>query len=117
MNDLNNLLVLDYEDESDKISICSSCSTNEQEYYDSECSDSDFDDDICPHCGCDTENNTPLINNLKNIDIKIIKENKEKKVRITLDLSVISNNKNELVSIDFDIDKNIYLNIAKQLSN
>jgi len=51
-----------------------------------------------------------------NIDINIIEENNEKKVRITLEFNVsLANNKSELICIDMDINKKMYLKIADEL--
>ena len=49
-------------------------------------------------------------------EINIINEEKEKKVRITLEFNVkLSDNKMELISIDVDINMNTYLKIADEL--
>ena len=60
----------------------------------------------------------PLVNGPEpsNIDINIIEENNEKKVRITLEFNVsLNNDKSELICIDMDINKKMYLKIADEL--
>lgn len=60
----------------------------------------------------------PLVNEPEpsNIDINIIEENNEKKVRITLEFNVsLNNDKSELICIDMDINKKMYLKIADEL--
>ena len=56
---------------------------------------------------------------LSNFNINIIEDNnKEKKVRITLEFNVkLSNMKTELICIDLDINRNTYLKFADELFN
>ncbi len=77
----------------------------------------------CTHCGCecycdfsDDETVETLDKELTNFNINIIEDNnKEKKIRITLEFNVILNEKSKVISIDVDINKNIYLEIANDL--
>ena len=90
------------------------------------CNECLCDDNVkCSNCGCfcndnseeensETENNG--IVNLNNFDIKIIKTNKEKKVRITLQLNILlSNKKTKIININLDINSKTYLKFAKKL--
>jgi hypothetical protein len=62
-------------------------------------------------------NNNGFIN-LVNYDINIIKNKKDKQVRITLQLKIIlDNKKTKVITINLDINSNTYLKFAEKLSN
>lgn len=85
------------------------------------CNDCDCSNNIiCKNCGCECciKFEEEIINdkNVSNINIDIIEDtNKEKKVRITLEINVKINDTIELMCIDVDINKITYLNIANKL--
>jgi hypothetical protein len=85
------------------------------------CNDCDCSNNIiCKNCGCECcikfDEETINDKNVSNINIDIIEDtNKEKKVRITLEINVKINDTIELMCIDVDINKITYLNIANKL--
>jgi len=121
----NKVYLLDYEadDESDIVSWI-----EKSEYYNCGCCDNClcYDNKSCDNCGCNCNNNEDNSCNdeesdnllksssVSNFTIKIIND-KEKKVRITLQLNIDLNNKKELITIEVDINKSTYLKIAQEL--
>ena len=82
------------------------------------CDDCSCDDNIaCSNCCCGCcDNNDNVSPDKPGFEINIINEEKEKKVRITLEFNVkLSNNMTKLISIDVDINMNTYLKIADEL--
>ena len=91
----------------DDISPCKNCGCN--------CNCEDYDEDYSDELEEESEDYIDEKNNLTNFDINIIESNdKEKKVRITLELNLDSK-KNEVISIDLDINSSTYLKIAEEL--
>ena len=140
----NYLLDDDSNDENETVDWIEPIET--KKYFDCGCCDECLCDDNkpCENCGCncngddlddelydaDYENNEESDyedytqsnksnnqGNLSNFNINIIEnQDKEKKVRITLELNVIlDNKKNEVICIDLDINSSTYLKIAEEL--
>ncbi len=125
-------LIDDTDDENETVDWNDEIQT--KKYFDCGCCDECLCDDntACKNCGCncncedydedysdeleeESEDYIDEKNNLTNFDINIIESNdKEKKVRITLELNLDSK-KNEVISIDLDINSSTYLKIAEEL--
>lgn len=79
------------------------------------------DNTKCSNCSSSDDNNNNNNNgfiNLVNYDINIIKNKKDKQVRITLQLKIIlDNKKTKVITINLDINSNTYLKFAEKLSN
>ena len=85
-----------------------------------------FDNKSCDNCGCNCNNNEEHTDNeeetdslsksssISNFTIKIIND-KEKKVRITLQLKINTGETEKILKIDVDINKDTYLKIADEL--
>lgn len=78
--------------------------------------DYDYEDMCGSDDECDSQSDSDTESTkLNNFNINII-ENKqrEKKIRITLELNVMLNNKNKIIKVDFDINSSTYLKIADE---
>ncbi len=100
---------------------CDNCGCNcngddlDDELYDDDDDEEDNEDD--EESDDEDDNHSNKKGNLSNFNINIIEnQDKEKKVRITLELNVIlDNKKNEVICIDLDINSSTYLKIAEEL--
>ena len=99
---------------------------NEKSFYNCGCCDNCLcDDNIeCKNCGCGCSSyddnsieENKSTSKLNNLDIKVIETpNKEKKVRIALELEIeINPELNKIININLDINKETYLKILKDL--
>jgi hypothetical protein len=122
----NNYLLDDNDDEIETINWIEP--TTNTKNYNCGCCDNClcYDNKSCDNCGCNCNNNEENScndeesNNLlksssiSNFTIKIIND-KEKKVRITLQLKINVSETDKTLKIDVDINKETYLKIADEL--
>ena len=122
----NNYLLDENDDEIETINWIEPVSHNKS--YNCGCCDNClcYDNKSCDNCGCNCNNNEDNSCNdeesdnllksssVSNFTIKIIND-KEKKVRITLQLKINVSETEKTLKIDVDINKETYLKIADEL--
>ena len=122
----NNYLLDENDDEIETINWVEPVSHNKS--YNCGCCDNClcYDNKSCDNCGCNCNNNEDNSCNdeesdnllksssVSNFTIKIIND-KEKKVRITLQLKINVSETEKTLKIDVDINKETYLKIADEL--
>jgi hypothetical protein len=121
----NNYLLEENDDEIETINWIESVSHNKS--YNCGCCDNClcYDNKSCDNCGCNCNNEENSCNDeepdnllksssVSNFTIKIIND-KEKKVRITLQLKINISETEKTLKIDVDINKETYLKIADEL--
>jgi len=122
----NNYLLDENEDEIETINWIEPVLHNKN--YNCGCCDNClcYDNKSCDNCGCNCNNNEDNSCNddesdnllksssVSNFTIKIIND-KEKKVRITLQLKINVSETEKTLKIDVDINKDTYLKIADEL--
>jgi len=110
--------LLDNDSEVDENDIVNWTTKSDDEEVNDEESDESSDD------GSDTDDFEEILNNnIKNIsnqkeepeiNIEVIKKNNEKCVQVTINMQ-LENKTNDIINLDFIINKEIFLKIAKQL--
>jgi hypothetical protein len=122
----NNYLLDENDDEIETINWIEPTTNNKN--YNCGCCDNClcYDNKSCDNCGCNCNNNEDNSCNdeesdnllksssVSNFTIKIIND-KEKKVRITLQLKINLSETEKTLKIDVDINKETYLKIADEL--